>query len=77
MIWFVALVPVFCVRHVETKAAPGVTAADAAEAVEVPSAFVAVAVNVYACEFDRPSTVHVLSGRVIVHVAPPGEAVIV
>ena len=43
----------------------------------MPSAFVAVAVNVYACEFDRPSTVHVLSGRVIVHVAPPGEAVIV
>ena len=54
----------------------GVTEPEGSLAAEVPSAFVAVAVNVYAWPFVSPSTRHVRSGIVIVHVAPSGEAVI-
>ncbi len=53
----------------------GVTDADAADAAEVPPAFVAVAVNVYAVPFVRPVTTHDPDAPVIVHVAPPGDAV--
>ena len=50
---------------------------DAGDAVDVPPAFVAVAVNVYAVPFVRPGTVHEPDAPVTVHVAPPGLAVIV
>jgi hypothetical protein len=52
----------------------GVTAADAADAAEVPPALVAVAVNVYAVPFVRPDTTHEPDAPVIVQVAPPGDA---
>jgi hypothetical protein len=52
----------------------GVTASDAAEAADVPPAFVAVTVNVYAVPFVRPDTTHEPDAPVIVHVAPPGDA---
>ena len=55
----------------------GVTGADGADAAEVPPAFVAVAVNVYAVPFDRPVTSQDPDSPVTVH-APPvtaGEAV--
>ena len=55
----------------------GVTDADAADAADVPPAFVAVAVNVYAVPFVRPDTTHDPDAPVIVHVAPPGDAVTV
>ena len=61
--------------------APGgprmVNGADGADAAEVPPAFVAVAVNVYAVPFDRPVTSQDPDSPVTVH-APPvtaGEAV--
>ena len=52
----------------------GVTASDAAEAADVPPAFVAVTVNVYAVPLVRPTTTHEPDAPVIVHVAPPGDA---
>ena len=55
----------------------GVTDADAADAAEVPPAFVAVAVNVYAVPLVRPVTTHDPDAPVIVQVAPPGDAVTV
>jgi hypothetical protein len=51
----------------------GVTGADAADTAEVPPAFVAVAVNVYAVPFDRPVTSQVPDSPVTVH-APPATA---
>jgi hypothetical protein len=53
----------------------GVTELDAADAVDVPFAFVAVAVNVYAVPAVNPETVIGLEDPV--PVAPPGEAVTV
>jgi hypothetical protein len=54
-----------------------VTLDDAGDAVDVPPAFVAVAVKVYGVPFVRPVTVHEPDAPVTVHVAPPGLAVIV
>ena len=51
----------------------GVTGADAADTAEVPPAFVAVAVNVYAVPFDRPVTSQDPDSPVTVH-APPATA---
>jgi hypothetical protein len=56
------------------KGATGVTLLEAADAVEVPLALVAVTVNVYAVPFDKPETV---IGEVPVPVNPPGEEVAV
>jgi hypothetical protein len=53
----------------------GVTDTEAADAADVPPAFVAVAVNVYAVPFVRPVTTHEPDAPVIVHVALPGDAV--
>jgi hypothetical protein len=53
----------------------GVTLFDEPDAVEVPFAFVAVAVNVYAVPLLSPVTVFVPD--VPAPVAPPGEAVTV
>ena len=55
--------------------AAGVTAAEAPEAVPVPTLFVAVTVNVYAVPLVRPVTVIGEEGPVAVR--PPGEAVTV
>ena len=55
----------------------GVTAEDAADADDVPSALVAVEVNVYAVPLISPVTVHEPDDPVTVHVSPPGEAVTV
>jgi hypothetical protein len=52
----------------------GVTEPEAAEAADVPLAFVAVTVNVYAVPLDNPETV---IGEAPVPVAPPGLAVAV
>jgi len=57
-------------------AAAGVTALLSAEAAEVPVAFVAVTVNVYAVPLVSPVTVHEMA-PVVVQVRPPGEAVTV
>ena len=62
---------------VVVELATGVTAADGADAAEVPPAFVAVTVNVYAVPLVRPDTTHEPDAPVIVHVAPPGDAVMV
>ena len=51
----------------------GVTALDAADAAEVPAAFVAVTVNVYAVPLVKPLTVTLVP--VLLAVAPPGLAV--
>jgi hypothetical protein len=58
-------------------AAVGVAEFDAADALEVPAAFVAVDVKVYPVPLVRPVTVHAVAGTVTVHVAPPGLAVTV
>ena len=55
----------------------GVTEFEAAEASEVPSAFVAVAVNVYAVPFVKPVTSHDVAGTVTVHDFESGELVTV
>jgi len=62
---------------VVVELATGVTAADGADAAEVPPAFVAAAVNVYPVPFVKPDTTHEPDAPVIVHVAPPGDAVMV
>lgn len=54
----------------------GVTAEDADEADPVPTALVAVTVNVYAVPFVRPVTVAVVA-PVVVAVKPPGDDVTV
>ena len=65
-------------RRATRVAAVGVTAADAADAAEVPASLVAVAVKVYAVPFARPVMVHDPSvGPATVHVRPPGLAVTV
>ena len=46
----------------------GITAADAAEAPEVPTTFVAVEVNVYDWPLVRLENEHVVAGGVTVHV---------
>jgi len=56
-------------------AAIGLTEPDAAEAPDVPAAFVAVAENVYGVPVVRPVTVHEVEGLVTVHVRPPGVEV--
>ena len=53
----------------------GVTAEEATEAVDVPAAFVAVTVKVYAVPLVRPVIVALLP--VVLTVAPPGLAVTV
>jgi len=55
----------------------GVTGADGADAAEVPPAFVAAAVNMYAVPFDRPVTSQDPDSPVTVHVPPvtAGDAV--
>lgn len=58
-------------------AAVGVAELDAADAPEVPAAFVAVDVKVYPVPLVRPVTVHAVAGTFTVHVAPPGLAVTV
>ena len=55
----------------------GVTELDATEAVLVPTALVAVTVNVYDVPFVSPTTVAVSAPLVHVPVAPPGLAVAV
>ncbi len=55
----------------------GVTASDAADAADVPPAFVAAAVNVYVVPLVRPDTTHEPEAPTIVHVAPSGDAVTV
>lgn len=55
----------------------GVTASEAADASDVPSAFVAVEVNVYALPFVRPVTSHDVAGTVTVHVFASGDEVTV
>ena len=50
----------------------GVTAADAMDAAEAPSGFVALTVNVYPVPLVNPDTVHEVVGAVAVHVLPPG-----
>jgi hypothetical protein len=57
--------------------APGLTEADADDALEVPLPFVAVAVKVYALPSVSPDTAQDVAGGVTVHVAPPGAAVTV
>jgi hypothetical protein len=58
-------------------AAAGVALNDAADAADVPPAFVAVTVNVYAVPFVRPNTVHASGPLVHEHVLAPGFAVTV
>ncbi len=58
-------------------AAVGVTEFDAPDAPEVPAAFVAVEVKVYAVLLVKPVTVHEVTGTVTVQVPPPGDAVTV
>jgi hypothetical protein len=53
----------------------GVTAAEGNEAAEVPTAFVAVTVNVYAVPFASPVTVQLVVADV--HVKFPGDDVTV
>ena len=55
----------------------GLTEPDAADAPDVPEAFVAVAENVYAVPFVRPVTVHEVAGLVTVQVRLPGVEVTV
>ena len=56
----------------------GVTAIEADEdEAEVPVVFVAVAVNVEGVPFVKGEIVQLVAGAVTVHVAPPGDAVIV
>jgi hypothetical protein len=55
--------------------AAGTAAPEAAEATDVPSAFVAVTVNVYDVPLVRPATVHEVDE--VVHVFDPGEDVTV
>ena len=57
--------------------AVGVTAADGADAADVPPALLAVAVNVYAVPLLRPATRHEPDAPTIVQLAPPGDAVTV
>jgi len=60
---------------VAAEAPVGVAAGDAADGADVPYAFDAVAVNVYAVPFARPVTVHAPPWALVtVHVAPPGLA---
>ena len=56
--------------------ATGVTAFDAADGTDVPTAFVAVTVNVYDVPFVRPGTVTDVAPAVDAD-APPGDAVTV
>ena len=58
-------------------AAIGLTEPDAAEAEEVPEAFVAVAEKVYGVPVVRPVTVHEVAGLVTVHVLLSGLEVTV
>ena len=55
----------------------GVTGADATEAVDDLSPFIATAVNVYAVPFVRPVTLQLPDEPVTVQVVPPGFAVTV
>jgi hypothetical protein len=58
--------------------AAGTAAPEAAEATDVPSAFVAVTVNVYEVPLVRPATVHeVDEADEVVHVFDPGDDVTV
>ena len=57
--------------------APGTTATDATDALEVLATFVAVEVKVYDVPFVRPVTVHEPEAPVTVHCALPGVAVTV
>ena len=59
-----------------TSAPTGVTAPEAADADPVPTAFVAVTVNVYAVPFDKPVTV-ALVAPVVDAVKDPGDDVTV
>jgi hypothetical protein len=54
----------------------GVTGVDGSLAADVPSAFVAVTVNVYAVPFVRPVTTQLVAGTVTTH-DPPGAPVTV
>ena len=56
--------------------ATGVTAFDAADDPDVPTAFVAVTVNVYDVPFTNPDTVTDVAPAVVAE-APPGDAVTV
>jgi len=58
-------------------AAIGLTEPDAADPLEVPAAFVAVAENVYGVPVVRPVTVHEVAGLVTVQVLLPGVEVTV
>ena len=55
----------------------GVTEAEGAEFVEVPTPLLAVAVNVYAVPFVKPVTVHEVLGALAVQVLPSGDEVMV
>ncbi len=55
--------------------ANGVTAVDAADDTLLPTALVAITVNVYGVPFVRPVTVH--DRVVVVHVRAPGDDVTV
>jgi hypothetical protein len=72
----VALPPVTPVGAPGAVADAGVTGALATDAGEVPTALVAVTVNVYAVPLVRPVTVAV-KGPAEVAVRPPGDAVTV
>ncbi len=58
-----------------TFGAVGVTAVDAADGTLLPTALVAITVNVYGVPFVRPVTVH--DRVVVVHVRAPGDDVTV
>ena len=58
-----------------TSGPVGVTAVDAADAKLLPTALVAMTVNVYGVPFVRPVTVH--DRVVVVHVRAPGDEVTV
>lgn len=53
----------------------GVTAADGVEFEELPTEFLATAVNVYAVPLVNPVISHPVLGFVVVQVSPPGEEV--
>jgi hypothetical protein len=57
--------------------APGTTAIDATDELDVPAPFVAVDVKVYDVPFVRPVTVHEPDAPVTVHCALPGFEVTV
>ena len=68
-------VPEVAVTPVGALGTPaGVTVADGADAAEVPTPFVAVAVNVYSEPFVSPVISHDVAGDVMVHVLPAIDA---